>query len=589
MFVAQLTVENFNRVCEQLVKVGERNHEHLRIIKRYSDAPWELTTTSKPQGFARFISWFYKPQECRFANVSKFALEFLRKNKDRLENNPKAFEALERLSILWENKPCSTPFKSLVKQIRTAKEQATNKVKEELIHKVMDAERKAKVILEKAQLQQSIANYQVDETRKKITAMFEEESKQKKLRLEEFIKEHDKAKAELEKTVKELEKVKEKEKEILFKARQAFNELPIVKTDELDESQYQDVDKDCMIKCTDGHLKVHWHRLKHVPYFKDTLNPVFQQPDKKVAAASLEEDEKSIKHSFDLSQIAKGVNGFDVRTVSALNEFVYFKHASITSLSGLLELYRLADFLKFEALKSYGHERMLANIYENPSILFEVLPEAINSNHPACEPLIKIFIIFMSEWTWSTLYEDEVPTKAKLALFTVLHEKFEKRPEPAIDTALGVCYFHGIGVTQNREKANSLFESRSKEYVHALTYQGIYYDSYNNPNKDFKKANDFFVAAAARGCIIAQFCSTQNVYEGRAGVAQNKPVAFQLFKELAKQGYGPAQTMLGVCYELGYGTNRNREEAVVCYILAAKKNINLALNKLKELGYTLAL
>ncbi|GBC01725.1 hypothetical protein RclHR1_04300007 [Rhizophagus clarus] len=59
-------------------------------------------------------------------------------------------------------------------------------------------------------------------------------------------------------------------------------------------------------------------------------------------------------------------------------------------------------------------------------------------------------------------------------------------------------------------------------------------------------------------------------YQYGNGVKKDEGKAFELYKELAEQGYSNAQNKLGYCYEGGIGTKKDLEKAIYWYQRAAK-------------------
>lgn len=582
--ITQLDSDNFNRVCEQISRMGDPKNEHLQLIKK--DSHWEFRTLAKPTGFSRFLSWFYKPKDRRFSTVSNFAASFFSQHKKLLANNEFAFKALERLSIRWANKSCAAALNALGSETLLTCENIRKKQLEDE-NEIKEMQGSVKQIKEKADKDaegiRSEAKKQAEGIKSEAKKQADADTKiaanemAKSIGLREQAEKEIKVKQEL--VEKELKSKKEQTTQIHFKAMQTFNELPIVKTkNSVETDLYVDVEsKDCAIKCEDGNVKLHWILLKQVPYFQKAINPQFKQPSVDVKEKASLED--APKNSFDLTSLDT-MRGFMVDTVTAFTHFLYFKNAQVSSLSRWLELYRLADFTEYNELKTFCYEQIRSNIYKNPTILFEILPILITENHPACSMFLKIFIIYISDRFKCNPIE-HIPFQNRVNLFATLLEKHQKKAnDPAIDTALGVCYYQAIGVIADEAKALQLFSARSKEYAPARIYHGLAVDFIQ---KDHKKAHELYLELQHE-CPVAQYCLGKDFETGR-GVDVDMDKAFQYYRRSAEQGYANGKWGLGHCYEKGIGVTANGTKAFEWHIKAAQQNQVQSLEYLQKHGW----
>lgn len=157
--VTKFSLHDFNHICDQINKMGEKGHEHLKIVKNHNQ--WGLVTTSKPKGcWGRFWACIFKSSNTRFANVSRFAIAFFRANQEHIADNEKAQQAISRLKFRWDKKSCSKEINALYggtdaanvanikSQLQTAhtslaasiKECATLKAKYEILEKTKKEE-----------------------------------------------------------------------------------------------------------------------------------------------------------------------------------------------------------------------------------------------------------------------------------------------------------------------------------------------------------------------------------------------------------------------------------------------------------------
>lgn len=113
---------------------------------------------------------------------------------------------------------------------------------------------------------------------------------------------------------------------------------------------------------------------------------------------------------------------------------------------------------------------------------------------------------------------------------------------------LGVCYYNGEGVTQNKTEAARLYK-----------------------------------LAADQGYARAQ-CNLGWCYKYGEGVAKDIKEAVRLYKLAADQGHARAQCNLGVCYDKGEGVTQSKTEAIRLFRLAAAQGDEYAKKALKRLG-----
>lgn len=199
-----------------------------------------------------------------------------------------------------------------------------------------------------------------------------------------------------------------------------------------------------------------------------------------------------------------------------------------------------------------------------------------------------------------------------------LFEYINKQEDSIIkQVRLGHCYFYGIGVKRDLDKAKSYYEIGAKDgNVEALNNLGEYYYEdgeyeeavkwYNKANvqgfakainnigkffydgyfvdEDYKEAIRWFTEAANRGCVDAQFHLAE-CYDMGDGVDEDFEKALYLYEKAANQGHNGAIFRLGNIYEYGVGVDIDLEKAMYWYSKGALLDdflCNLAVDGLKD-------
>jgi TPR repeat protein len=130
------------------------------------------------------------------------------------------------------------------------------------------------------------------------------------------------------------------------------------------------------------------------------------------------------------------------------------------------------------------------------------------------------------------------------------------------------CYDRGIGFTQNKEKATTIFRAaKEKGYVPPPSLGDEWDDEIPdgiNPTlqSDFENAK--------KGDRIAQFNVGWAYMEGE-GIEQNDEKAIEWYRRSADQGYMLAEYNMGWMYDRGRGVPKDEKIAVEWYIKAANQ------------------
>lgn len=113
-----------------------------------------------------------------------------------------------------------------------------------------------------------------------------------------------------------------------------------------------------------------------------------------------------------------------------------------------------------------------------------------------------------------------------------------------------------------------------------------YNDGKNGYAKDYKKAVQYYHAAADKGHVYSRFMLGLKYYYG-LGTNTNYAEAVKWFKSYFEEntGSGVSATRIGDCYNKGgYGLSADRNEAIHWYRIGAKNNNDDAKKALREMG-----
>ncbi len=135
---------------------------------------------------------------------------------------------------------------------------------------------------------------------------------------------------------------------------------------------------------------------------------------------------------------------------------------------------------------------------------------------------------------------------------------------------LGICYFYGTGTEKNSAKAFDLFRDASQddESGEAFRMMALCYDIGIAVEREPQKAFAYYSLSEQKGNIDGRFNLALCYYIGN-GVAQNYAKAFELFSDVAQSERSERVFyMIGICYENGYGTERDKDKAARYFDLA---------------------
>ncbi len=153
-----------------------------------------------------------------------------------------------------------------------------------------------------------------------------------------------------------------------------------------------------------------------------------------------------------------------------------------------------------------------------------------------------------------------------LQLLRPLAEKGEARAQ----SALGIAYFNGLGVSINSE-TGVMWARRAADQGDADGQNSIGY-SYRAGRgglpKDYDQALKWLRLAAAQGNAAGQV-NLGDMYLQGLGVSRNYDEAVILYRLAAAQGMAGAQGQLGYMYRNGFGVTRDYDEALRLFRLSA--------------------
>jgi hypothetical protein len=152
-------------------------------------------------------------------------------------------------------------------------------------------------------------------------------------------------------------------------------------------------------------------------------------------------------------------------------------------------------------------------------------------------------------------------------------EAAAKRDHLESQWLLGMCHSYGIGIEQNVEKALHWLEIAGQaghvasQYYFALLQERSQVTVDENQRITIAQ---WYAYAAQGGYAPAQYKLGMSKWAHAA--TQDHKEAFQWFKKSADQNYIPAYSTLATCYERGWGTAIDVEEAVKLYRIAVNES-----------------
>lgn len=167
-------------------------------------------------------------------------------------------------------------------------------------------------------------------------------------------------------------------------------------------------------------------------------------------------------------------------------------------------------------------------------------------------------------------------------------EQRVKNGDAVAQYRLGVLYALGDGVTQDYQRAATLFKTAAEEGVTEAEYNiaVMYAEGLGTP-RDPNQAVFWYRKAAAQGSASAAF-NLGVAYSNGVGVERSMEQAAQWFRRAAEGGVVNAQFNIGLLYERGDGVSPSQVEAYAWYAAAATRGDGGAAQRRDRLATTLS-
>jgi TPR repeat protein len=152
--------------------------------------------------------------------------------------------------------------------------------------------------------------------------------------------------------------------------------------------------------------------------------------------------------------------------------------------------------------------------------------------------------------------------------------------DPQAQHLLGSAYLEGAawGLTEDPQEAASWFKKAANQNYAPSQYQlGVLYYEGSGVPQNRKEAKHLLRKASAQGLALAE-CKLGAIYYE----ANDERAAFMWFERAASRDYSVAQFNVGMMYEIGLGVDRDREQAEYWWQKAADQGYPEAIEKLKQ-------
>jgi len=133
--------------------------------------------------------------------------------------------------------------------------------------------------------------------------------------------------------------------------------------------------------------------------------------------------------------------------------------------------------------------------------------------------------------------------------------------DPEAMFILGLMYYEGDGVEEDKERARQLWEKAAEKGVpEAMFNLGSIYDKGDGVEEDKERARRWWEKAAEKGVPEAMFNLGVMYLEGD-GVEEDKERARRWWEKAAEKGYPEAMFNLGLIYDKGDGIEKDKGQA----------------------------
>jgi TPR repeat protein len=135
---------------------------------------------------------------------------------------------------------------------------------------------------------------------------------------------------------------------------------------------------------------------------------------------------------------------------------------------------------------------------------------------------------------------------------------------------LGTCYEYGLGVDQDYSRAAVLYsEAADRGSVSAELNIGILYEKGLGVNRDRGRALEHFRRAAQQGHSRAKLYLGSIVLSDKSAGEADKREAFKYAEEAASEKLEDAMFLIGSCFEIGNGVEKNINKSMEWFEKAA--------------------
>lgn len=176
-----------------------------------------------------------------------------------------------------------------------------------------------------------------------------------------------------------------------------------------------------------------------------------------------------------------------------------------------------------------------------------------------------------------TVGEKERYWKSKVAVHFKWYEN-KASEDPDILHMLAECYYEGLGVKKDVDRAVALFQqSANLGSIFGQVSIGWCYGQGVGVPRNRNLEVDYYRKAAQDGLCGAQV-TLGYCFENGFGVTANLTAAFILYRKSAEQEHAWGLRNLGLSYKHGRGVEQDFDKAFVCFSKAAEQGLDQAIN-----------
>ena len=146
--------------------------------------------------------------------------------------------------------------------------------------------------------------------------------------------------------------------------------------------------------------------------------------------------------------------------------------------------------------------------------------------------------------------------------FQLFHQaEMTYRSRPGInDYYLGLCYFHGHGTAWDQDRGHRYFTTAASWYTPAMYMLGYSHINRRLQKRDYKTGVICYRQAAEAGYVPAMLAYAQLCISGEYGVGQDYAAAARYYRAAADKGSKDALYAMSRCYANGWGVPCDAEK-----------------------------